>query len=247
MPRQFRGRIVTLKAAAARAFDLLDAVTLPPGTTSVPPPAGSQSFYDDRNQDFLTRSRWVHTKASASEFLGYLARHVPAGMTVAHLVPSGPNAQLVEQLTDAWPSPVALVISLNGGVFELDASAQWSASRSAAEHIPASVHSALLTFEPEPPVAGVASRRVQYSGPGVATLIRWFNSRQATDPYASCTASSVPDKLGVTFHVGARVVTFYWIAGDCSATAVVNGKRAPELDHPPTALVERLLKVKAPA
>ena len=248
VPRQFRRRITTTKAAQARALSLLDALPLPPGTTSVKPPTGGVRLYDDRNQDYLVRSRWVHVALSDAALPTYLTSHVPAGSTIAHLEPSHPYAQVVEQLTGALPSPVVLTVrSWGRRVFELAASAQWSASRSAAEHVPASVRSALLTFEPEQPVVGAVSRRVQYTGAGLVALIQWLNTRQAANPYGSCEGRSSPYKIGATFHVGARVVTFYWQAGDCSATAVVNGKRAPGLVEPPTALVERLLKVHPPS
>ena len=38
-------------------------------------------------------------------------------------------------------------------------------------------------------------------------------------------------------------MTFYWYGTDCAVNVLVNGKGAHELTGPPTALVERLLKI----
>ena len=66
------------------------------------------------------------------------------------------------------------------------------------------------------------------------------------DPFLRCPASGAthPLKLEVVYHLGARVLTFYWTNNWCLVSVVVDGKRATDLADPPTALVERLLHWK---
>jgi hypothetical protein len=247
VPEKFRGQIFSARAADARAVAMLDGLRLPAATTTVP---GTNPLYEDRNNDVLTRSRRLHVLVSRQTLTNYLTTHVPPGFIVAHLGQQYDGALLiVEQLAGADPSRVGVTITLEAaGVVDLDATALWSPSRSAAETIPTSTRSALLTYDPYPVVPGLPSRRVDYHGAGLVTLIDWLNNRPAMLYGGSCPSGRAttepPAKLGATFHVGARVVTFYWYTTGCQVIAVVNGKHAPYLSGAPTAIVEALLHVR---
>jgi len=243
VPPQFRGEIFSAKAADARVHALLSGLVLPGPVTSQPVPDGQIALYEDRNNDFLTRSRWLHVPISRAALLTNLETHVPKGSTIAHIgVDPGGDTEVVEQLAGAYPSPVGLTVTLgpNGDV-QVAATALWSPSRTPQETIPTSIRSALLTIEPYAQGTGLPTRRVDYRGSGLASLITWLNSRPAKLYTQPCGGPQA--KLGATFQVGKRVVTFYW-EDSCTIVVVVNGKAAPYLAGPATAIVEKLLHVR---
>ncbi|BEP13587.1 hypothetical protein acdb102_18980 [Acidothermaceae bacterium B102] len=242
--RPFRTAIYSAKAADTRANLLLDELTLPAGTAKMATPKGENDFYQDRNNDYLIRSRWLSVPLSRPALLTYLQAHVPAGTVIAHLGTTdtdGPD--IVEQLAGVYPSPAAVTLTLgSAGQLELDAAVQWSPSRSPLETIPASTRSALLTIEPYTQGSRLPTRRVEFHGAALAPLIQWLNTRPAKVYTPPCSGGTA--KVGATFHLKGRVVTFY-TEDPCTTIVVVNGKAAPYLTGSFAAIVERLLKVQA--
>lgn len=240
--KPFRAAIYSAKAADARANLLLDGLILPAGTAKAATPGGTSSLYEDRNNDYLTRSRWLQVPSSRAAQLTYFEAHVPAGLVIADLGVYGGAPEIVEQLAGAYPSPAALTITLDGGgLIRLDASVLWSPTRSPSETIPESARSALLTVEPYAQGSALPNRRVQFHGAALKTLINWLDARPAKVYTPPCRGGTA--KVGATFHLKGRVVTFY-TEDPCTTIVVVNGKAAPYLAGSFASIVERLLHVR---
>lgn len=248
--------LTSIKATDAKDLALLAALPLPPGSVTEPTPEGY--FASSRNPDLhlVLESRWLSVPLTGAATMAWLTTHLPSGFSVGHIGSSYPaGTEIEEQPRGVYPSSVVLDLNLQGSgattAMRVDAEKFYLPMRSSVETIPASTTSALLTFAPDvDSKGGVPSRRVDYHGKGLKTLISWLNARPADWNYysRSCVAHPSPAaKLGVTFHVGTRVVTFYWYGGNCDMNVLVNGKGSQDLSGPPTALIERLLGIRKSA
>jgi hypothetical protein len=252
VPRQLLKELTSRRATDAADLALLASLPLPPGTRAEPTPEGELARSTINYG--LTESRWFTVDEPATAAVGWFTRHLIRGFAVAHIGPSYQSAtEIVEQAVGVYPSSVVLDIRVQASgattAMRVDAEKFYLPTRSPAETIPTSTRSALLTFEPYPPnAAQLPTRRVDYHGTGLKALISWLNTRPAQWNNYSPTCATRPGpaaKLGATFTVGRRVVTFYWYGTDCAVNVLINGKGSRSLTGPPTSLVERLLKITA--